>query len=299
MSQAQEYNKEFNNHNIPFYDYSNTEHKLVNAAERAAKDDRHQKRRENTVKTFKIIIAVLLTVVILQIVYHLYFARNVVIDKIKVRTDQNFVMTNDDVLEMAGLKVSESYFAIEPEAIKKRLESYPQVASAVVEKRFPDTLLIDIKGRYPLAICLIEAGNRVIPAAVDSEGVVFQLGKSVIDLDLPVVSGIKFTEPRVGAVLPSSVIAFLESLNNLKVESSVYFNSISECRIIRKNDNDFDVLMYPRNYSIPVRIGNRISKDVFTYMLLVLDVVHQEGLEKDLSELDFRTDKVVYKVKGE
>ena len=77
------------------------------------------------------------------------------------------------------------------------------------------------------------------------------------------------------------------------------YYGISECRIIRKDNDDFEVLMYPQNYSIPVRVGSRIDKDLFTYILLVLDVARSQGMSDYLEELDFRTDEVVYRIRGE
>jgi cell division protein FtsQ len=292
-------NREYNYPETPFYDYNSVENGMVNSAERFAKDNRLKDRRERTARAFKIIIAVLVFVIFIQVIYHLYFARNVIIDRIVIETGAGFSATDDQILKMAGIGSSESFFALDLEQVKIRLLRYPQIADVEVDKKFPDTLNLKIEGRVPLAVCLIESNGRVIPSAVDSNGVIFQIGKSVSDLNLPVVSGIKISEARMGVVMPAPVLGFLNSLEELRKDSPAFFNSISEFQIIRKSNDDFEVLMYPQNYSIPVRVGNRISKDLFTYIILVLDVARQQGLSDSLQELDFRTDEVVYRIREE
>ena len=300
MSQIHNFsNREYNYPETPFYDYNSAENGMVNSADRLEKDTRLKDRRDRTARAFKIIIAVLLFVIFIQVIYHLYFARNVVIDKIMIETEAGFSASDEQILEMAGISSSESFFALDIQKVKMKLQRYPQVASVEVEKKFPDTLNMKIEGRVPLAVCLIETDGRVIPAAVDSKGVIFQIGKSVTELNLPVVSGVKINEAKLGAVMPAPVIGFLDSLEKMRKDSPAFFNSVSEFQIIRKNNDDFEVLMYPQNYSIPVRVGNRISKDLFTYIILVLDVVRQQGLSKNLQELDFRTDEVVYRIREE
>ena len=300
MGQAhQYYGKDSGFPEAPFYGYDSRENPMVNTADRLEKDYRVRDRRERTARIFKIIIAVLMFVIIVQVAYHLFFARNVKISKIEIETGSALSFTNQQILEMAGVGESESYFAVEPEVIAARLQRYSQISSAAVEKKFPDTLTIKIEGRTPLALCLIESSERVIPAVVDSNGVIFQLGKSVTNLDLPVISGIRIDDARLGVRMPEAVTAFLSGLNRMRMESPVFYNSISEMRIIRKSNDDFEVLMYPQNYSIPVRLGNRIDKELFTYVLLVLDVASKQGMSGYLEELDFRTDEVIYRLRGE
>jgi cell division protein FtsQ len=156
-----------------------------------------------------------------------------------------------------------------------------------------------VRGRIPLAVCFIDNGTTLIPAAVDANGIIFQLGNAVSDDDLVVLSGIQIKDARLGSVMPSPVVGFLKSLDKLRKESPGFYNSISELKFIKKYNDDFDVLMYPQNYSIPVRIGSRIDKKLFTYVILALDVVRQQGMAANLDELDFRTDEVVYKVREE
>ena len=300
MSQFHQFdNREYNYSDTPFYNYSGINADAISSPDLVGSKARSKDRKEKTARVFKVIITVLIFVIFVQLVYHLYFARNMYVDKVLIGSDLNFSAPDEQILEMAGISSNESFFALDAAQVEMKLERYPQIASASVEKKFPDTLKINLIGRNPLAVCLMESEGRIIPAAIDSEGVIFQIGKSVTELNLPVLSGVRINEARLGSVMPAPVAGFLESLENLRNDSPAFFNSISEVRIIRKSSDDFEVLMYPQNYSIPVRMGSRVDKELFTYIMLVLDVVKQQGMAAYLEELDFRTDEVVYRVRGE
>ena len=299
MSQAHQFNNREGQTGTPFYNYagSDSEHE-VRVAMPVVKEERRLDKVK-VARVFKILIVLLLLVILAQISYHLYFARNVLINKIVIETAGSFSATDQQVLQMAGLGGSESYFTLKPEVVQARLARYPQIASVNVEKQFPGTLIVKIVGRTPVAVCLVESNGMSVPAAVDSEGVIFQIGDSVTSLDLPVLSGIKIGEVGLGSRMPRPVTGFLSDLNQLEKASPAFYNSISELKFIKKTNEDFEVLMYPQNYSIPVRIGNGIDKKLFTYVILVLDVVKKQGMSAYLEELDFRTDEVVYKIREE
>lgn len=292
-------NRAYGAANPDYFNYVSSGSSSVIAAERIEKDSAGQLKKERTARIFKVIIAVLLFVVFCQVLYHLYFARNITISRIVIESDSGFTATDRQIADMAGIKGGESFFSLNTMEIERKLERIPFISNAAVEKKFPDTLTIKISGRNPLALCLIEHDGGVVPGTIDSEGVIFQLGDTVGDLNLPILTGIKVNEARIGARMPQAVSGFLKSLETLRSDSPVFFNSISEFRIIRKTNNDFEVLMYPENYSIPVRVGNKINKEMFSYVMLVLDVAEQQGMVSELEELDFRTDEVVYKVRGE
>ena len=299
MSQVHEFNERNYQAGTPFYNYTDSSPRRAVSTSPAEASSAREGRSEKLKKFLKVLIVLLVFVIIMQVAYHLYFARNLRISKIVIETGIELDLTDRQVLQMAGLTGSESYFSLDPAEVQSRLERYPQIASAAVEKHFPGTLIVNLDGRTPVAVCLIESGEVTVPAAVDSEGVIFRIDQDVSALNLPVLSGVKLSGAGLGSRMPSAVRGFLEQLDRLGKDSPVFYNSISEFKFIKKINEDFEVLMYPQNYSIPVRIGNRIDKNLFTYVILVLDVVKNQGMSEYLEELDFRTDEVVYKIRGE
>jgi len=80
------------------------------------------------------------------------------------------------LLEAVGLKRGDPLLAFDPEAARARVESLPWVASAAVERLFPDTVRIVIVERRPIALwqhnerlSLIDAqGANLGPVALDA-----------------------------------------------------------------------------------------------------------------------------------
>ncbi len=147
---------------------------------------------------------ILLTVIILgELVFHLLVAPNLVIRKVMVESE--LALSDEEILRLAGLRSKEYYFALDPETVRRNLETFPRVRKAVIEKVFPDTVRIVLYERKPLAISFAESTGRTVPLAIDREGVIFQMGDEVDRLDLPVISGIRFETAQPGMRLPETL----------------------------------------------------------------------------------------------
>ena len=270
------------------------------AADAALEGDRaNLRRREQLNKFFKVTIFVLLGILVLQIAFTLFIEPRLMITSIRIQVEEGMPLSNGTIIKMAGIESSMLYFDIDTEAAERNLRKIPLVKEAVVEKRFPNTLQISLEGRDPLGVAFFEGDNGDIPLVFDGNGVVFDTGSSIYLGDLPVISGIKFPEPYSGTRLPDSLLRFIKDLEALKVDSPALFGLISELKFVKKNTSDYDVLLFPREYRTKVRIGSRIDKELMKNILLVLDVIDQQGILIDLDELDFRSNKIVYRIREE
>ena len=76
------------------------------------------------------------------------------------------------LLDSIGVERGTPMLAIDPQATRERIEALPWVASAMVERRLPNVLLIEITERRPLALwqhrgqkAVIDHNGEVIPSA--------------------------------------------------------------------------------------------------------------------------------------
>lgn len=101
------------------------------------------------------------------------------------------------VREYAGVREGMNLFDACPATIRSNLLAVPVVASVSAGRRFPDTVVIEIAERTPVA----RLGTRVsgTPLAADAEGHV--LGPSSVRAELPIVSGIRDKSLRPGDVI--------------------------------------------------------------------------------------------------
>jgi len=251
--------------------------------------------REFTARGFiTLLIIVLSSALALEVVFHLVVAPRLVIRHIQIDPGRGQAFSEEALLAAAGITGKIHYFDVDPELISRRLLTLPFVRKTEVTRVFPDTLSITVTQREALAAVLIDTGDDVVPALIDREGVLFRLGVSE-SVDLPIISGIRFENPKPGMVIPEVLTSFLGDMERIKQTSPVLLTLISEFKLIKKDGNRYEVMLYPENYRVPVRIGDRLDERTLNYVMMVLDVVLLQGMTADLEEIDFRSGDVAFR----
>ncbi len=268
-------------------------------AEKVQPSASHRKKKENRriEKVFIYVILFLALAVAAELVFHFIISPKLAIRKIIVRSNPRIALSDAEILNIAGLKGDLFYFNVNTDSIGEQLTSYPLIKEAVVEKKFPDSLTLDLVGREPLAMSIVDTETGAVPVVFDEEGVVFQIGTSISDINSLIISGIVFKDIQLGMRLPEDVIGLLESLYILKEESPELFNLLSEIKIIKRDSNQYETVIYITGYEMPVRMGMSLDKKELKYVLMILDVVTIDDLKRNIMELDVRGGEVVYKVK--
>jgi cell division protein FtsQ len=215
-------------------------------------------------------------------------------------------LSEEQVLALSGISGSEHWYSIATAAMEKRLESNPLIHTARVERVFPDTVRMTVRGRRAAALVLAESGGRSFPVLVDGDGVVFKVGVTSAEIDLPVVSGLSVGDMALGAQLPRAYASLFSDLRALREKSPTLCGLVSEVRIVSSAPaadagsapGDFEVLLYLTSSPVPVRVRATIDESLLKYTLMVVDLLSKQGVLKDIQELDFRSGDVVYRRKG-
>jgi len=250
-------------------------------------------------RLFLILIVVLAVILAAEIAFHFVISPRLRLNRIEILTDRGLLLSDAAIIELAGLEGDETFFGVNEEEIAEQLASYAPIKSVNAEKIFPNTLRVEIEQREPLALCLAEVDGRSVPIMVDEEGVVFQIGKTVAEYDLPALSGFTFASLELGQRINRKLLGFFEDLHQLKNSSPGMFALISELKFVKKERAGYEVLLYPRDYRVPVRLSSRINADTMRRILLVLDVFSNQGILATIEEIDFRTDTPSVRFKEE
>lgn len=96
------------------------------------------------------------------------------------------------LVELSGLKPGQNILSFDKDEVIKGLKTNPWVESAVIDRSLPDTVIIEVKERMPVA--LVKLDEMYV---MDSAGVVFKKFTQEDGLDLPVVTGL--TKEYLGA----------------------------------------------------------------------------------------------------
>jgi cell division septal protein FtsQ len=254
-------------------------------------------RRERIInRILWIIIIILFVIAIIEIVFQFFIAPRMLIKNIIVQSD--LTLTNEQIIDLAGIGKKEYYFSLNTGEVEKRLEENSQVWEAVVEKVFPDTVRLIIKKRNPLAVALIEGEDKSIPALIDKEGTIYAVGEFLPQWNLPVLSGLEFSGYSSGMKLPDILLPLLEQLAELRKTSPDLYDFVSEIKVESVVGSDYELIFYMIPYTTRIRFGSSINEHVLTYALMVLDVFQYQGMGHRVKEIDFRTKEIVYQGQG-
>lgn len=204
-------------------------------------------------------------------------------------------LERDEILSWAAVHGTEYFATVDCERIATNLEAHPQVRKAEVSRVFPNALRLVVTDRVAVAAVLADVDGRLVPVAIDDEGVAFRALPETADV--PVLSGIRFEGFRFGVRLPETLLPVLRSLQDLRQANPALLSAFSEIRLVRRTYGELELVLYPLQYRVPVRTPTVLNEALLRSIILVLDVVERQGLTPSISELDFRTGTVVYRVK--
>ncbi|MCZ4272579.1 cell division protein FtsQ/DivIB [Maritalea porphyrae] len=104
-----------------------------------------------------------------------------------------YALTNEDLLFGAvGLESSRSLVSFDAEAARLRLEALPSIESATIRKVYPNSLIVDLVEKQPVAIWTVDGvnfaidgnGDKISPVDMPIEGLPLFVGDGAAD-DVP------------------------------------------------------------------------------------------------------------------
>ncbi|BFN36711.1 cell division protein FtsQ/DivIB [Fidelibacter multiformis] len=125
----------------------------------------------------------LIVIIILASVSILYARFQNIFSLNKIIVSGNYELTEEEVIYIAGLTLGEDLLSIPVLEITERLEQEPYIRQALVYKRLPDGLVIQIRERIPILLMNMEEQY-----SVDNQGILLPAPRS--NRDIPVLTGI-------------------------------------------------------------------------------------------------------------
>lgn len=255
-----------------------------------------EKRKSVNLLLF-VLIVLLILVLAGELVFQFYLVPATRIGRIVV--EGAVPLSDAELLALAGLDRNPGYYRVDEAEVEQRLLSDPQILSARVEKHFPDTVYIRIRGRGPLAVSLAEGANGIVPAVFDQAGVLYQMGTEAETLDLPVLSGIRLKGAARGMKLPPLLHPLLEDLGALRRESPALYRLISEIKIVPSGQTGYDFILFLTGYRLRARLTGALTGEKIRQVIVVLDALTGQDPAGNITEVDFRTGEIVFRYAGD
>lgn len=215
------------------------------------------------------------------------------IKEIKLDSSLSF---SRDIKHIAGLDSYSSFLFVRPNEIEDRILKEPLVRKVYVEKIFPNILNITVFGRKALAIAYIQQEGLSVPLCFDENGVVFQVGDEIVDVNLPVLSGdVDFNKVTMGGELPKVLVPLLKSLKEIRGSYPNYYSAISEIMVTKRGDMTFDLILHLTFSPIKAMVRDILTAEELKNIIVVISLLEEESLS--IEYVDFREDEIVYKEK--
>ena len=250
-------------------------------------------------KVLHLSITLLVIVAGVQLIFHLIVAPKLQVSVLQI--EYNEMLSDAEILSLSGLSGDELFFSNEINLVETNLEAHPLVQDALVTRKFPNALKIEIKERSPEIITFTKTSTgAAVPVLIDETGFIFRIGLNADEIafeDYIIFSGIAPELLVVGNFLPEKLIKLLTNLKNLDNDGSNLSAFISELRLelpggyhrsavsvdqligtsdVFSFDNaalesGFDIVVYTVGYRIPLRFSGYISIERFQEGLMLLD----------------------------
>ncbi len=260
-----------------------------------SRTSRKQIRESVFNRALVILVIALCLILVGELVFHFVIAPRMTVRTVTIKSDSS--LSKEEILAIAGIEEGVYYYNLDTVQIREDLEGLAQVREAVVEKVFPDALNITLYGRAPLAMFFFTTPEGAsIPLVIDDQGVVFEIGSGVSEWDLPVITGVKFQQLRVGMKLPERVRPILQDLRTLQNQEPDLFRLISELRLISKSTGVLEILLYPIQYPVRLRLSAGLDPAAMRNALIILDLLAGQEALRRVRELDMRSGEVVYRM---
>ena len=197
------------------------------------------------------------------------------------------------VLNIAGISGGGPYISINAADMEQRLSACYLVESAKVVKRFPDRVSIFLEPRTAVAMVFARVNGKTQPIYFDRYGVAIGLGNDsagALPSRLPIISGVlEYDQPlKPGMRLPAVYLPLFSRIGAISDDDPKIWQAISEIGIAKKENDLYDLVLYPVHDSIKLRMRSDITKDSIYYALLMFDVCRQFG-DSVPEEIDVRS----------
>ena len=211
-------------------------------------------------------------------------------------------LSEDQVLALSGIQGTAHWHSLAADGSRSGWRPIPLVRRARVEKVFPDTLRLTVWGRQPAALVLADADGRTLPVLVDEEGSCSRWAPRARSSTCPWSRGCPWGHGA-GRAAPARLRALFADLRarcaRTRPRSPRLISEVQGRvrRLGRHRPAGFDLLVYLTSSPVPVRAPGTIDESLLKYALMVLDLLSDQGVLKNIQELDFRSGEVVYRMK--
>lgn len=250
---------------------------------------------DKKLKVIKVIFLILCVLLIGELIAYRYVLPSFASPKVTIRG--NKVYSAEEIASKFVPMHCSSWFDFDVEEGVSILSSDPGIDSAIIEKKFPNRIFVDVVERIPVAVTFVVENGFTYPMQIDRSGVLFPVkNASVLDSKfIPIISGLPVEHMSGGMKVPMKYRPLIDQIAEIGLHQNNYFASISEICVLPKESGNYELALIPSQSKVKVLTDRSLNEDALKYMMVVLDVVNL--LDTEVSEIDLRYGSVSCKMK--
>jgi cell division protein FtsQ len=201
-----------------------------------------------------------------------------------IEVEGNKYLSKAEIYQIANINPRINIFKIDSGAVRKRLMQDLRVQDVTVERKFPTTIVLHIRERRTVAFIPTNYGF----VQVDKQGYVLAALRTIKAMGLPMITGTKLINAKVGDQVDGSLHTILDMLGELDEET---LNAVSEINISNPNG----IIGYTVD-AIPVKIGNgQRPQEKAKLLNMVLQDIRQQKLAVEYIDVAYGTPVIKFK----
>lgn len=250
---------------------------------------------DKKIKAIKIIFAILCFLLVGELIVYKYILPSFSSPKISVTGLSSY--TPEDFAEKLAPFSNANWFDFDVDQAAAVISNDAGIDSVVVEKHFPDKILIKVEERKPVAMIFLMDNGISSALEIDKNGVIFpQRAAEVNDNSyMPIISGLPVEYMAQGMRIPLKYRPLIDQIARIKSLPQQYFASVSEICVLPKDTGNYELALIPAQAKVKVLTDRSLNEEALKYMMIVLDVVNQLG--SNVTEVDLRYGSVSYKTR--
>ena len=176
-----------------------------------------------------------------------------------------------ELMKLAEIRPGSNIFALNLKRLAQRLKSNPWVKEVKIERIFPHVLKIIVNERVPVVLV-----NHKKLFLTDREGVLFKEVESNDTFDMPVITGLSFSEPN--SHLIKKVLTLLDTADQIGVLPK---DMVSEIHI----DKNYGITLYPLLEAASIRIGRGDYKEKLNLLASIKKDLYNRQIDPGVIDL--------------
>ena len=192
----------------------------------------------------------------------------------------NQVLSNPEVLEWVGSLKGKNLFAINLAELNQRLSEHPWVKSSSLQRKFPESLVIEVTERVPYA--------RIMKDQVylmDSFGAILSTEKPEYR-HLPLIIMEKNKEKNLSNEKALYSLKTMRYFNKL----SFFKNNPLDGAVMKSHSR---VLFVTRNRDLQIQMSMNNLNEGFKNFMIILDSLDEKNLETKMIDLSFKDQVII------